>query len=131
MIFLDSSYLIGLIIDNDQHHLKATELKPFLKHEKKIINNTVLVETLNSINRTNHTLETESIINSILKIDKIDFLTKKEYFKSLELFNYYNQGINYSDCTMLYTMQANNINKIVSFDNDFDKVNGINRIYLD
>lgn len=131
MIFLDSSYLIGLIIDNDQHHLKATELKPFLKHEKKIINNTVLVETLNSINRTNHTLETESIINSILKIDKIDFLTKKEYFKSLELFNYYNQGINYSDCTMLYTMQANNVNKIVSFDNDFDKVNGINRIYLD
>lgn len=131
MIFLDSSYLIGLIIDNDQHHLKATEFKPFLKHEKKIINNTVLVETLNSINRTNHTLETESIINSILKIDKIDFLTKKEYFKSLELFNYYNQGINYSDCTMLYTMQANNVNKIVSFDNDFDKVNGINRIYLD
>lgn len=131
MIFLDSSYLIGLIIDNDQHHLKATELKPFLKHEKKIINNTVLVETLNSINRTNHTLETESIINSILKIDKIDFLTKKEYFKSLELFNYYNPGINYSDCTMLYTMQANNVNKIVSFDNDFDKVNGINRIYLD
>lgn len=131
MIFLDSSYLIGLIIDNDQHHLKATELKPFLKHEKKIINNTVLVETLNSINRTNHTLETESIINSILKIDKIDFLTKKEYFKSLELFNYYNQDINYSDCTMLYTMQANNVNKIVSFDNDFDKVNGINRIYLD
>lgn len=131
MIFLDSSYLIGLIIDYDQHHLKATELKPFLKHEKKIINNTVLVETLNSINRTNHTLETESIINSILKIDKIDFLTKKEYFKSLELFNYYNQGINYSDCTMLYTMQANNVNKIVSFDNDFDKVNGINRIYLD
>lgn len=131
MIFLDSSYLIGLIIDNDQHHLKATELKPFLKHEKKIINNTVLVETLNSINRTNHTLETESIINSILKIDIIDFLTKKEYFKSLELFNYYNQGINYSDCTMLYTMQANNVNKIVSFDNDFDKVNGINRIYLD
>ncbi len=131
MIFLDSSYLIGLIIDNDQHHLKATELKPFLKHEKKIINNTVLVETLNSINRTNHTLETESIINSILKIDKIDFLTKKEYFKSLELFNYYNQGINYSDCTMLYTLQANNVNKIVSFDNDFDKVNGINRIYLD
>ena len=70
MIFLDSSYLIGLIIDNDQHHLKATVLKPFLKHEKKIINNTVLVETLNSINRTNHTLETESIINSILKIQQ-------------------------------------------------------------
>jgi predicted nucleic acid-binding protein len=35
MIFLDSSYLIGLIIDNDQHHTKAIELKPYLKNEKK------------------------------------------------------------------------------------------------
>ena len=34
MIFLDSSYLIGLIIDNDQHHAKAIELKPYLKNEK-------------------------------------------------------------------------------------------------
>lgn len=65
MLFLDSSYLIGLIIDNDQHHLKATELKPYLKNEKKIINNTVLVETLNSIKRTNHTIDTETITNSI------------------------------------------------------------------
>ena len=46
MIFLDSSYLIGLIIDNDQYHIKATELKHFLKNEKKIINNTVLLKQL-------------------------------------------------------------------------------------
>lgn len=131
MIFLDSSYLIGLIIDNDKHHLKATELKPYLKSEKKIINNTVLVETLNSIKKTNHTVDTKTIINSILKLDKIDFLSKEEYFKSLELFNYYNQSINYSDCTMLYTMQENSIDTIVSFDSDFDKINTINRIYLD
>ena len=131
MIFLDSSYLIGLIIDNDQHHIKATELKPYLKNEKKIINNTVLVETLNSVKRTNHTIDTESIINSILKLDKIDFLSQEEYFKSLDLFNYYNQSVNFSDCTMLYTMQENSINTIVSFDSDFDKVKTINRIYLD
>ena len=131
MIFLDSSYLIGLIIDNDQHHTKAVELKPYLKNEKKLINNTVLVETLNSIKRTNHSIDTDEIINSILKLDDIDFLTKNDYFKSLELFNYYNQSINYSDCTMLYTMQQYYLNTIVSFDSDFDKVSTINRIYLD
>ena len=131
MIFLDSSYLIGLIIDNDQHHTKAVELKPYLKNEKKLINNTVLVETLNSIKRTNHSIDTDEIINSILKLDDIDFLTKNDYFKSLELFNYYNQSINYSDCTMLYTMQQYSLNTIVSFDTDFDKVSTINRIYLD
>ncbi|WP_323736550.1 hypothetical protein PXD04_00850 [Methanosphaera sp. ISO3-F5] len=77
MIFLDSSYLIGLIIDNDQYHIKATELKTFLKNEKKIINNTVLVETINSIKRTNHTIATDMIINSILKLDKIDFFIRR------------------------------------------------------
>ena len=131
MIFLDSSYLIGLIIDNDQHHTKAVELKPCLKNEKKIINNTVLVETLNSIKRTNHSIGTDEIINSILKLDIIDFLTKKDYFKSLELFNYYNQSINYSDCTMLYTMQQYSLNNIVSFDSDFDRISTINRLYID
>jgi uncharacterized protein len=131
MIFLDSSYLIGLIIDNDQHHTKAVELKPYLKNEKKLINNTVLVETLNSIKKTNHSIDTDEIINSISKLDDINFLTKNDYFKSLELFNYYNQSINYSDCMMLYTMQQYSLNTIVSFDSDFDKVSTINRIYLD
>ena len=131
MIFLDSSYLIGLIIDNDQHHTKAVELKPYLKNEKKLINNTVLVETLNNIKSTNHSIDTDEIVNSILKLDSIEFLTREDYFKSIELFNYYNQSINYSDCTMLYTMQQYSLNTIVSFDSDFDKVNTINRIYLD
>ena len=31
MIFLDSSYLIDLIIDNDQHHTKTVELKSYLE----------------------------------------------------------------------------------------------------
>lgn len=131
MIFLDSSYLIGLIIDNDQHHTKAVELKPYLKNEKKLINNTVLVETLNNIKSTNHSIDTDEIVNSILKLDSIEFLTREDYFKSIELFNYYNQSINYSDCTMLYTMQQYSLNTIVSFDSDFDKVSTINRIYLD
>lgn len=131
MIFLDSSYIIGLIIDNDQHHTKAVELKPLLKNEKKIINNTVLVETLNSIKRTNHSIDTNKIINSILKVDIVVFLTKEDYIKSLDLFNYYNQSINYSDCTMLCTMQHYSLNNIVSFDSDFDKINTINRLYID
>jgi hypothetical protein len=131
MIFLDSTYLIGLIIDNDTHHQKATQLKPYLKNERKIINNTVLVETLNSLKKTNHKLNTKTIINSLLKLDKIDFLTDQDYFNSLDLFNYYDQSINFSDCTILHTMQENKINTLVSFDSDFDKVKYINRIYID
>lgn len=39
-------------------------------------------------------------------------------------------GVNYSDCTILKTMMDNNVSVVVSFDSDFDKINGIRRIYL-
>lgn len=35
MIFLDSSYLIGLIVDNDKHHKKAHKLRPLLEHKPR------------------------------------------------------------------------------------------------
>ena len=46
MIFLDSTYLIGLMIDNDDYHEKAHQLRPIIDKERKLINNTVLVEVL-------------------------------------------------------------------------------------
>ena len=46
------------------------------------------------------------------------------------LFKYYNLSVNYSDCTILKTMMDNNVSVVVSFDSDFDKINGIRRIYL-
>ena len=39
-------------------------------------------------------------------------------------------SVNYSDCTILKTMMDNNVSVVVSFDSDFDKINGIRRIYL-
>ena len=66
MIFLDSSYLIGLIINKDKYHQKSKTLKPVLSNEIKVINNTVLVEVLNSLKITNHKTNLDSMINSLL-----------------------------------------------------------------
>lgn len=130
MIFLDSSYLIALIIDKDTHHKKSKTLKPVLSNEIKVINNTVLVEVLNSLKKTNHKTDLNSIIDTLLKIDNIHFLNDKDYAKSIESYKYYNQSLNFSDCTILCTMLKNNISNIVSFDSDFDKIKNIQRIYI-
>ncbi len=130
MIFLDSSYLIGLIINKDKYHQKSKTLKPVLSNEIKVINNTVLVEVLNSLKITNHKTNLDSMINSLLKIDNIHYLNEEDYKKSIELFKFYNQSINFSDCTILSTMLKNNIRNIVSFDSDFDKIKNIQRIYI-
>ena len=129
MIFLDSTYLIGLMIDNDDYHEKAHQLRPIIDKERKLINNTVLVEVLNSLKK-NHKIELDEIMDTLLNLDQVVFLTNEDYNESFQLFKYYNQSVNYSDCTILKTMMDNNVSVVVSFDSDFDKINGIRRIYL-
>lgn len=49
MIFLDSSYIKGLILKNDDYNHLSKKIKPYLESEGKAINSTVLLEVLNSI----------------------------------------------------------------------------------
>ena len=134
MLFVDSSYLIGLFIKNDGHHEKAEELKININHDNILINNVVFSEVMNSFkirkNKANYTKNIDGLFNFFINNTELHYLTKEDYVESYELFKYYNQSINYSDCTILYTMQKYKINKIVSFDSDFDKINAINRIFL-
>ncbi|MBQ2651975.1 MAG: type II toxin-antitoxin system VapC family toxin [Methanobrevibacter sp.] len=118
------------MIDNDDYHEKAHQLRPVIDRERKLINNTVLVEVLNSLKKNNHKLELDEIIDALLGLDKVVFLTDDDYDESFKLFKYYNLSVNYSDCTILKTMMDNNVSVVVSFDSDFDKINGIRRIYL-
>lgn len=123
MIFLDSSYLIALMIKQDRNYKKASDLKTTIFNERIIINNTVLSEVLNSFNKYN-SLNLEHNVNNMFKFD-IDYLTEDDYKKALTYYRYYNTAINFSDCTILVTMNKYNTDKIVSFDSDFNKIKGI------
>ena len=129
MIFLDSTYLIGLILKNDSLNYKSHLLKSYLDDENKIINNTVFNEVLNSVSSNNSNYDLNHIKKLLLSFN-VDFLTSDDYLDSFDIFEYYNFSVNFSDCTILNTMQNYNINKIASFDSDFDKVKGIKRVYL-
>ena len=118
------------MIDNDDYHEKAHQLRSVIDRERKLINNTVLVEVLNSLKKNNHKLELDEIMDTLLSLDKVVFLTDDDYDESFKLFKYYNLSVNYSDCTILKTMMDNNVSVVVSFDSDFDKIKGIRRIYL-
>lgn len=49
--------------------------------------------------------------------------------ESLELLYKYDSSISYSDCTTIEMMKKHNIDYIVSYDGDFDKKEGIIRVY--
>ncbi len=127
MIFLDSSYLIGLLVKKDSYVNKSLKIEPIIEDENKLINNTVFNEVLNSLtpNNSNYTID-DSV--GLLSSFNVDFLTSEDYNDVVESFKYYNHGINFSDCTILHTMIKNNVDTIVSFDKDFDKIGGIRRI---
>ena len=88
------------------------------------------MEVLNSLKKNNHEIELDEILDTLLNLDKVVFLTSEDYNESFKLFKHYNLSVNYSDCTILKTMMDNNVSVVVSFDEDFDKINGIRKIYL-
>ncbi len=131
MIFYDSSYLIALINKKDKYHAEAEEIKNILTNRNfnACINFTVLLEVLNSANKYNR-LKTNEIFKELESKTNIIMLDYEDLKNSLDLHKYYNHALNFNDCTILNTMDENDINFIISFDRDFDKVKWIKRIYL-
>ncbi len=125
MIFLDSSFFIAMMFPEDKNHIRSLELYHFLKHENGIINNTVLVEVLNTISRYNSRINPTSLYETLMENYFIDYLQAENYNKAFNKFDHYNYSINYSNCTILETMENNDVNKIVTFDPDFKKVDGL------
>ena len=129
MIFLDTSYINGLILNNDTYAILSRSMKPILEEETKVTNITVLLEVLNSVDKYNFLGDLEDLKNQLLNLNIFDFLTDEDYERAFELFKFYNRSLNFADCTILQTMQNHGITRIASFDSDFDKIKGIERVY--
>lgn len=128
MIFLDSSYLKGLIDVKDTRHRDALGVRESIDdfNEKTVINTTVLVETLNWSVKTN--ILANKIYSDLKCENMLVNLTRDDYLKSLEINCWFGNSINYSDCTIINTMFSMGITKIATFDSDFDKIEGFNII---
>ncbi len=126
MIFVDTSFLIALLISSDQFHEKALNISQTI-NERKVINNTVLNETLNAFTGKGGKIGKE-LYDVICEMFDIQYLNSADYDDAIELYLHYDSSINYSDCTILSTMFQNDINQILSFDSDFEKVKGISII---
>jgi len=128
LYFIDSSFLISLLTENEKNNQHSCEISENI-NEYRVINNIVLSETLNGIRRYEKRVDINKIYTIINEVMDIKYLKKSDYEEAVNIYSYYNGSINYSDCLILKTMQDNNINKILSYDNDFDKINGLQRIY--
>ena len=123
MIFVDTSFLIALLVKTDSHHEKALKIAESI-HERKVINSTVINETLNAFTGKGGKIGKE-LYQIIEEMFDIEFLNQSDYEHAMEIYLHFDSSINFSDCTILSTMIRNKIDKIISFDSDFEKVKGI------
>ena len=128
MYFIDSSFLISLLTKNEKNNEHSCEISENIT-EYRVINNIVLSETLNGIRKYEKRVNLKKIYSLINEVTEIKYIKKSDYEEAVNIYSYYNGSINYSDCLILKTMQDNHINKILSYDDDFDNIGGLQRIY--
>ena len=128
MIFVDASYIIALIVEKDQWHEKALELLPKLKSEEKIITEAMIIESLNLIGSC-HGGKVGYLTFKYIKDNFNIFKSETLLDESLNYYLKFDGTLSLADCTAIHTMKENNVYEILSFDDDFDKVNGILRVH--
>ena len=122
MIFIDTTYFIGLLIPKDNWQKKVDNVH--IPNEQLVINNLVLSEVLNMVSKRSK-LKITDVYHTLKENCQIVCLSNDDYLTAMDLCDYYNNSINYSDCLILTTMQKLGITKIVTFDEGFKKVNNL------
>ena len=128
MIYVDASFIIALVVEKDQWHQRAMELLPKLKSEEKYITEAMIIESLNLIGSCLGGKVGYSIfkyINDNYSIYTSETLIEEAMYYFLK----YDGTLSLADCTAINAMKELGIMEIFSFDDDFDKVEGIVRIY--
>lgn len=122
MIFLDTGYFRGLLDSRDAHHNDSLEIKEFIDNfnETTVINSTVLFETLNRSVGFEDNIK--CLYDDLCDDNVVIPLTDEDYLHSLEVNRWFGNTINYNDCTIIHTMMDMGIQRIVSFDNSFKKI---------
>jgi len=129
LIFVDSSFFIALILENDQWHDKALKLIPELEKSKKIVSGLIISEAVTIVGSRAGGKAGKMIYDTIKDNCKIFDSDLSHYDSAIYTFLKYDGTLSLADSLSVEIMKNNNISEIVSFDSDFDKINGINRIY--
>lgn len=133
--FLDSSFILALVLNSDSNYKKAVNLA-YVLNEKCYINNNVLNEVLTLIGRKLDINSAKELYYNI--IDSFELLNEydisnynSENFNIFEKYvgeNSKKTKLSFTDSSIILTMKEYNIPNLVSFDKEFKKVKGINLI---
>ncbi|KZX15571.1 ribonuclease VapC20 [Methanobrevibacter cuticularis] len=122
MIFLDSSYIVSLVVDSEEDHENALELFEKLEGKELVITNAVLTETINLLlKRLNrNTKAISEVYETITSEFTIIYENKELTQRAMETLIKYKATLGLADALSIEVMKELNIYEIFSFDDDFD-----------
>jgi predicted nucleic acid-binding protein len=129
-IFVDSSFLIALVNENDSLHEKSLEYIDLIEKNECYISNLVINEVITVIGNK---IDLETAISAFDLINDI-FHIINEYeikdFNSNTMLIYEKHGtkLSFTDCSLIVDMHYHKIENLLSFDKEFKKAEGINLI---
>lgn len=133
--FLDTSFIMALVLDSDANYNKAVKLD-YILNENCFINNNVLNEVLTLTGRKINIDSAKEIyynlIDSFEVLDEYDILNYNS--ENLKIFEKYvgidsnKTKLSFTDSSIILTMKEFEIDSLVTFDKEFKRVEGINLI---
>lgn len=131
MIFIDTNFFIGFFIKTDFWFERASEIIKEIPTEERIICQAVLNKIITLIGMKSDVKTCKKVYNylkdtcTIFNENSIPNINDK----IIETYINFNGDLSFTDSTIIESMKELGIRKIISFDKDFSKVNGIERIY--
>jgi predicted nucleic acid-binding protein len=128
MIFADSSFFIGLADKRDSWHKRALKVKGRLRDEL-VISDLIISESVTMVGYRAGGDAGKTLFNFFKDNCMILYVDDDTLEEAVKLFSKFDGNLSVADSTSVIIMKRKKIKGIISFDSDFDKIKGINRIY--
>ncbi|MBE6499690.1 MAG: PIN domain-containing protein [Methanobrevibacter thaueri] len=128
-IFIDSSYLIAIALDNDSNKEKALELSELLS-EECYISDKVINEVVTVVNSRGNYTQAVTVYHYMVDNFKIvnDYEVANYNEKIIQIFAKYEGNLSFTDSAIIVLMLELGIDDLLSFDHGFKREGRINVI---
>jgi predicted nucleic acid-binding protein len=127
LIFGDSSFFVGISDSRDQWHARAARLRDNLP-KQLVVSDLVVAESVTIVGSRAGGRAGRTLYEFFLDSCDIEFLDHRGLDDAMALYVRFDGKLSVADCASVTIMSRRKIRRIVSFDSDFDRVDGIERI---
>lgn len=128
MIFADSSYFIAITREKDRWHKDALRIAE-RNNEVLLISDLVISESVTLVGSLEGGKAGKILYEYFVDNCNIAFIDSDLLENAMQTFLKYDGTISLADAASVVLMHEHGIDKIISFDSDFDKVDGIERLH--